>query len=87
MESGDRALTRAVAEIAEGLSADGFGVAISDVREGRVALRIVPGPTACWDCLLPVPVLTALAEDTLLRHGLSFQQVIVEVERTSSESQ
>jgi hypothetical protein len=79
----EQALTQAVAEIGEGLAADGFGVAISEVSEGRIALRIVPGPTACWDCLLPLPVLTALAEDALLRHGVSFQKVVVEVETAS----
>ncbi|MBX5466094.1 MAG: NifU family protein [Firmicutes bacterium] len=76
MAASNVALEEALQEIRAGLAADGFDVEVEDWQEGgRLALKVTAGAEACLDCLLPEPVLAAMVEDILGRHGVSVREV------------
>jgi hypothetical protein len=47
------------------LAADGYQLDWSLSTAGRVTIRIVAGPQACADCLVPLPVMEAIMTDAL----------------------
>jgi hypothetical protein len=63
-------ITAALRPLGEGLEHDGYALAVA-VRDAGVALRIVAGPEACEECLVPKELMAALATQALADAGLS----------------
>jgi hypothetical protein len=47
------------------LAADGYELSWSLTGQDRVVVRILAGPDACADCLVPLPVMEAIMSDAL----------------------
>jgi hypothetical protein len=62
---GRETVAAALAGLREGLQADGFDLAIERLTADAVELRLVAGPAACAECLLPQAELAALVQTTL----------------------
>lgn len=53
-------ITERIQGIAAALGADGYDLSVEVPAEGRVTARIVAGPEACADCLVPKRVMGGL---------------------------
>jgi hypothetical protein len=63
-------IAAALRPIGEGLEQDGYQLAVA-VDDAGVALRIVAGPEACAECLVPKDLMGALAAQALGDAGLA----------------
>ena len=63
--AGGTAVDAALAKFRDVLAADGYQLDWSLSGAGRVTIRIVAGPEACADCLVPLPVMEAIMTDAL----------------------
>jgi hypothetical protein len=66
----------ALRPIGEGLEQDGYALAVR-VAGGDVALRIVAGPSACEECLVPKDLMAALALQALGDAGLAPRRLAI----------
>lgn len=48
-----RTVDDALAGLRTGYEADGYSLEVESVVDGVVSVRIVPGPNACVECLVP----------------------------------
>jgi hypothetical protein len=60
MEPGIREVDAALEALRPGLAADGYALEVEDVAHGVARVRIVAGPEACAECLLPEPEMSAM---------------------------
>jgi hypothetical protein len=61
---------QAIEPLAVGLRADGYDVEVG-VQGGDVAIRVVAGPEACEECLVPKPLMATILSQALTDAGLS----------------
>ncbi|HKT02986.1 MAG TPA: hypothetical protein VJT31_25940 [Rugosimonospora sp.] len=47
------------------LAADGYELAWSMEEQNRVGIRVVAGPAACADCLVPPPLMRSIVDGEL----------------------
>lgn len=75
-------LDEALMTVRQMLEADGF-VLHADIRDGAVALQLVPGPNACGDCLVSHDLLISMIVDhlRLLDHELDISDVVLSYTR------
>ena len=59
------AVDAALGQFRDVLAADGYELDWSFSQAGGVTVRIVAGPEACADCLVPLPVMEAIMTDAL----------------------
>ena len=62
---GTAAVDAALQKFRDVLAADGYQLDWSVSHPDRVTIRIVAGPEACADCLVPLPVMEAIMTDAL----------------------
>lgn len=55
---------RALGPLRAALEADGYGLEVLDARE-PLRLRVVAGPGACEDCLVPAEVMSRMVSTAL----------------------
>lgn len=58
-----------VASLRDTLRMDGYDLEVADVATGSVELRVVAGPEACADCLVPRSAMTAVLRQAILDGG------------------
>lgn len=70
MQSADKeAIDVALSGIASALNVDGYALD-SSLHDGRLRLRIMAGPSACADCLIPPDLMEQMILAELGHHGL-----------------
>ena len=72
-------LKNALAPLEAGFESDGMKVAVGEIEENRVVIRLLLTPTACRECLMPIPHLEKLFKQSLLDEGIKEIQVRVVV--------
>lgn len=73
------AVEDALESVRTGLQLDGYDTVV-DLEEDRTLLTILPGVSACSDCLAPDAVIAAIARDALHSAGLSLPVSVVHAE-------
>jgi hypothetical protein len=63
--AGEEVVGTALQKFRDVLAADGYELDWSLGDANRVTIRIVAGPDACADCLVPLPVMEAIMSDAL----------------------
>jgi hypothetical protein len=64
-DSGHAVLDGALRQIRDMLSADDYSLTWSIDERNRLDVRIVAGPDACAECLVPMPVMKAIISDAI----------------------
>ena len=59
------AVEQALAGLKVGYNADGYQLLVDTVADGTARVRIVPGPNACQECLVPKPIAEATIRSSL----------------------
>jgi hypothetical protein len=59
---------QALAGLKVGYNADGYELLVDGVVDGTARVRIVPGPNACQECLVPKPIAEGTIKSWL--HGV-----------------
>ena len=72
-------IKKALAPLEAGFESDGMTVQVGEIEENRVVVKILLTPTACRECLMPIPHLEKLFEQSLLDEGIKEIQVRVVV--------
>jgi hypothetical protein len=54
-----------LSEFREGLVADGYDLLVDGFAAGTAHLRIIAGPEACAECLVPKKLMTGMLEESL----------------------
>jgi hypothetical protein len=60
-----RAVEQALAGLRTGIQADGYDLQVDAVGDGVAQLRIVAGPNACAECLVPKALMTGTIKMSL----------------------
>lgn len=61
----------ALADIADGLSVDGYRLDIARAHGDCIELHVVAGPEACADCLVPKPIMLSMIQPLVAPLGVS----------------
>ncbi|NLC10654.1 MAG: hypothetical protein GX767_00185 [Firmicutes bacterium] len=79
-------LEKALKSIRETLSYDGYDLVFEEKEGGILDIRIVAGPDACAECLLPKEVLREIIAKELTEKGVPFKSIelTLPVETTGS---
>ncbi len=72
------AIQAVIDEFRPGLQADGADLLLADVRDGTVQLRLVFGPDACEECILPAADLAEQLQFVLRERVSGVSRVTVE---------
>jgi hypothetical protein len=68
---------QALAGLQVGYNADGFALLVDAVTDGVARVRIVPGPNACQECLVPKPIAEGTIRSSLRAlEGISRVEVV-----------
>ena len=70
-------MSSALDEYRQMLEADHADIELLGVRDGTVTVRLVLGPEACAECVLPKPMLEAVLLDGLRRLDSGVRAVVV----------
>jgi hypothetical protein len=55
----------ALAGLRQAFAADGYDLQVEDIADGVARIRIVAGPDACEDCLVPKTIMSGLMQTSL----------------------
>jgi len=58
MSADVQAVEHALAGLRTGVQADGYDLHVESVEDGVASVRIVAGPNACEECLVPKAIMT-----------------------------
>ena len=78
----NESLNKLLGEFRPALQADGFDMELGNVRPGVVVVRILHGPDACEDCLMPDDRLAAMLKNAFQRIMPDVSEVILKHENT-----
>lgn len=69
----------ALESLGSSLASDGYMLAIRQPSEATdgVTITVTAGPDACEECLVPMPIFTAILADRLTESGLSSPVTVV----------
>ena|GEM_PF-602832 len=73
------AVAAALKPLQEALAADGYDLVVDGIRDGSISLRVLAGPNACADCLIPRPLFEQMVASVLMRYDPSLASVTVDV--------
>ena len=64
-QDGPQDLRDALQQLRDVLAGDGNDLDCAQKARGEVAVKVVAGPDACADCLVPQPIMAAILSDAL----------------------
>ena len=74
-EDGPQDLKDALQQLRDVLTGDGYDLDWALNERNQVSVKVIAGPDACADCLVPQPIMAAILKDALNPTPYSLQSI------------